>query len=181
MRGLLKNFKVEYGRYIILGSIDGILAILGVIVATYNVSSDNVVIVSAGFGGAFALAMTNGVGSYLAEGTVEYGRLSRLERPLLKSLKNTRLEKETKKKIRIDSLLHGVSSFIGSMIPLFPFLFLSAEIAIYLSIVGSVIALIALGIFSGMISKQSLLMSAAKMVGLGLMIVFILSITEIHP
>ncbi|MHC1593077.1 MAG: VIT1/CCC1 transporter family protein [Methermicoccaceae archaeon] len=169
----LTGFNIEYGRYVILGSIDGLLAVLGVVIATYTVSTDVTIIVRAGLGGGVALALTNGVGSYLAEGAVEYGKLCALEKPMLRSLKNTRLERRTRRKIRIDSFVHGSSSFVGSLIPLCPFL-LHLRGAIYVSVVASIIALAVLGLFSGYISKQGMVLSVVKMVGLGLLIVLAL-------
>ncbi|MHC1624781.1 MAG: VIT1/CCC1 transporter family protein [Methermicoccaceae archaeon] len=177
---LLDGFRIESGRYLILGSIDGILAVLGVVVAASTVSESATVIVNAGIGGAIALAMTNGLGSYLAEGTVEYGKLSQLERPLLKSLKNTKLERETKKKIRLDSIIHGFSSLIGSMVPLLPFFFFTPTKAVYMAIGMSVVTLMFLGMFSGIISRQNIPISILKMVGLGLLVVLVITLAPIH-
>jgi predicted membrane protein (TIGR00267 family) len=167
--GYQMEFKIEHGRYIILGSVDGILAILGVVIGA-SLSGNPSFVINAAIGGAVALAMTNGAGSYLAEGAVEYGKLSRLEKPLLRSLENTRLEKDTKKKIRIDSITHGGASFIGSLIPILPFVILKShqlEWAVGLSIA----ALAILGLYSGKIAKQSLLVHSVRMVGLGIAIV----------
>jgi len=74
------SFNIEEGRYIILGSIDGLLATLGIIIGVSVVSASNAIIVSAAFGGAIALALTNGVGSYLAESTIEHGKLAMTEK-----------------------------------------------------------------------------------------------------
>ena len=60
------SFNIEEGRYIILGSIDGLLATLGIIMGVSVVGASNAIIVSAAFGGAIALALTNGLGAYLA-------------------------------------------------------------------------------------------------------------------
>jgi predicted membrane protein (TIGR00267 family) len=160
----------EQGRYIILGSIDGILAVLGVVIGTSHVVEDPSIIINAALGGAVALALTNGIGSYLAESAVEYGNLAELEKPLLRSLESTTLERDTKKKIWNDSITHGGSSLIGSLVPIMPFVLfdtLSLEIAIILSI--SVLAI--LGVYSGKIAKQSLIKHAVRMVGLGILIV----------
>jgi len=167
------EFNIEHGRYVILGSIDGLLAVLGVVIATAGISSDPAIVVRAGIGGGVALALTNGIGSYLAEGAVEYGKLCALERPMLTSLRNTRLEHETRHKIMIDSVVHGTSSLVGAIIPIAPFV-LFHECAIYVSIATSVLALSVLGIFSGYISKQSIVLSVVKMVGLGMLIVVLL-------
>lgn len=178
------EFKIEHGRYIILGSVDGILAILGVVIGASmsldtSMSLDalerNKFIIKAALGGAIALAMTNGVGSYLAEGAVEYGKLSRLEKPLLRSLENTTIEKQTKRKIWIDSITHGGASFIGSLIPIMPFVLLTSH-QIEVAVGMSITALAILGLYSGMIARQSLLLHSVRMVGLGIAIVIVVNL-----
>ncbi|MFQ5998074.1 MAG: VIT1/CCC1 transporter family protein [Candidatus Bathyarchaeia archaeon] len=159
--------NLESGRYIILGSVDGILAILGIVLAVSATSTDVRIIISAGFGGAVALAMTNGLGSYMAETAVEYGKLSATESALKSSLKNTSLERFVRNKIFKDSLIHGGCSFIGSLVPLAPFLLLTFENSSFVSVITSIAALAVLGFFASRISKRSLIMSIIKMVGLG--------------
>ncbi|AKB85016.1 VIT1/CCC1 transporter family protein [Methanococcoides methylutens] len=164
------KFNKEQGRYIILGSIDGLLAVLGVVIGTSHVVDDPSIIINAALGGAIALAMTNGIGSYLAESAVEYGHLAELEKPLLRSLESTKLEAQTKKKIWNDSIAHGGSSFIGSLVPISPFVLLD-EMALEVSVVLSISVLAVLGIYSGKIAKQSAIKHAVRMVGLGILIV----------
>jgi predicted membrane protein (TIGR00267 family) len=163
------EFKIEHGRYIILGSVDGILAILGVVIGA-SVSNDPSFVISAAFGGAIALGLTNGVGSYLAEGAVEYGKLSKLEKPLLRSLENTKIEEQTKKKIKTDSITHGGASFIGSLIPIMPFVLLESH-QLEVAIVLSISALAILGVYSGRIANQNILLHSIRMVGLGIAII----------
>ena len=93
------SFNIEEGRYIILGSIDGLLATLGIIIGGSVVSASNAIIVSAAFGGAIALALTNGLGSYLAESTIEHGKLAMAEKSLLRKLNNTYVESQSRRKI----------------------------------------------------------------------------------
>ena len=164
------KFNKEQGRYIILGSIDGLLAVLGVVIGTSHVVDDPSIIINAALGGAIALAMTNGIGSYLAESAVEYGHLAELEKPLLRSLESTKLEAQTKKKICNDSIAHGGSSFIGSLVPISPFVLLD-EMALEVSVVLSISVLAVLGVYSGKIAKQSAIKHAVRMVGLGILIV----------
>jgi predicted membrane protein (TIGR00267 family) len=173
--------KSERGRYIILGTIDGILAILGIIVGLSSATLDPGVIVKAALGGGIALCLTNGIGSYLAETAVEYGKLSEVEAALLQDLKDTRIEKITRHKIVIDSVLHGGSSFIGSLIPILPFVIIADGIAVYLSIGLALIALILLGLFSGKISGQSYLKSVIRMVTLGAIVVIACSVLRLSP
>jgi len=167
--------KVEQGRYIILGSIDGILAVLGGVIGAATTGTAYEGVVQVGFGVAVALAVTNGIGSYLAESTVEYAKLAEKEKPLLRRLKGTRIELGTKRKIRLDSITHGGASFIGSLIPIMPFVVLESN-ALIVAIAASLAALVALGIYSGRLSKQSIIMSAVKMVVLGILVVVMVSL-----
>jgi predicted membrane protein (TIGR00267 family) len=164
------KLKTEHGRYIILGSIDGILAVLGVVIGTSHVSDDPTIVINAALGGAVALALTNGVGSYLAESAVEFGKLAELEKPLLRSLDSTKIEEETKKKIWSDSLFHGGASFCGSLVPILPFILLD-EYMLEVAIILSISVLSILGIYSGKLAKQSVIKHSVRMVGLGIMIV----------
>lgn len=168
------DLKIEHGRYIILGSIDGILAVLGVVIGA-SVSGNPSFVVSAAIGGALALALSKCVGLFMTGGAVEYSKLSSLEKPMLRSLENTKLEEQTKKKIWTDSLVHGGSSFAGSMIPVIPFILLEGrqlETAVALSIATLTI----LGIYSGKIAQKSIILHSIGMVGLGLLVVLAVAV-----
>ncbi len=171
----------EQGRYIILGTIDGILAILGIIVGLSSATLDPGVIIKAALGGGIALCLTNGIGSYLAETAVEYGKLSEVEAALLQDLKDTKIEKFTKRKIIKDSITHGGSSFVGSLVPILPFLFVSGGVALYVSVGLALAALVVLGLFSGRISGQSYLKSILRMVFLGAVVVIACSVLRLSP
>ena len=171
------NFNIEEGRYIILGSVDGLLATLGIIIGVSIGNVKNSIVVGAALGGAIALAMTSSLGAYLAESAVEYGKLTATEKSLLRKLENTYVESLTRRKIMRDSAAHGVSSFIGSLVPISPYL-LSTGSPI-MSIVLSLIALALLGFYSGFISKRSYIVSIIKMVGLGMIVVIMVNVLKL--
>ncbi len=171
----------ERGRYIILGTIDGILAVLGIIIGLSSASVGSSIIIKAALGGGIALCLTNSIGSYLAESAVEYGKLSEVEQALLQDLKHTKIEKLTKRNILIDSLLSGGSSFFGSLIPILPFVLASNGIAEYISIALALVALVILGLFSGKISSQSYIKSVVRMVGLGIVVIIVCSVLRLSP
>jgi predicted membrane protein (TIGR00267 family) len=171
------KFNVEEGRYLILGSIDGLLATLGIIVGVSVVSASNSVIISAGLGGAIALALTNGLGSYLAESTIQYGKLVQTEKSLLRKLSDTYVESQSRKRIARDAIYHGGASFVASLVPLAPWLL---SVGSVIASVGlSLITLIFLGVYSGYISSQSYAVSIIKMVGLGTLIVIAVQLLRI--
>lgn len=173
--------KSEHGRYVILGTIDGILAVLGIIIGLSSATKDGGIIVKAALGGGIALCLTNGIGSYLAETAVEYGKISSVEKAILQDLSDTKIEKMAKRNIIIDSIVHGGSSFVGSLIPMAPFVFGYTGISLYVSIGLSLIALSALGMFSGKISGQGYLKSVVRMVFLGALVVIACSVLRLSP
>ncbi|HUL62319.1 MAG TPA: VIT1/CCC1 transporter family protein [Methanocella sp.] len=160
----------DAGRYLILGTIDGLLAVLGIIMGLAVTTPHTEIIVKAALGGGLALCLTNGIGSYLAETAVEYGRISSVERAMLEDLRDTHIEKTARRKIVRDSLISGVSSLIGSVIPIVPFLVLSGVPAIATSVAISALTLIGLGLFSSHVSGQSAFWSVVRMFGLGALI-----------
>jgi predicted membrane protein (TIGR00267 family) len=163
----------EAGRYLILGTIDGLLAVLGIIIGASASTTDAGIIIKAALGGGIALGLTNGIGSYLAESAVEYGRIAAVERAILQDLKDTRIEEQAKRRIIIGSIIHGGASLIGSIIPLAPFFLLPAGTALIASIVLSLSTLVILGLYSGKVSGQGYLKSILRMVSLGLIIVIV--------
>ncbi len=171
------NFNIEEGRYIILGSIDGLLATLGIIVGVSVTNANTAIVVSAAFGGAIALALTNGLGSYLAESTIEYGKLAATERSLLRDLSDTYVESRSRRKIIKDALFSGGSSFLGSLVPIAPYLFSVGSALV--SIALSLATLIALGVYAGYISKQNYIVSVIKMVSLGTLIIVAVELLRI--
>ncbi len=170
-------FNVDQGRYIILGSIDGLLATLGIIVGVSITNVQSSVVISAAFGGAIALALTNGIGSYLAESTVEYGKLAETEKSLLRDLSDTYIESQSRKKIIKDSITHGGASFLGSLVPLAPYILSTGSVVA--SIALSLLSLVGLGIFSGYVSKRSYIASVIKMVGLGTLIIITIQLLRL--
>lgn len=70
------DVKIQHNRYMILGSINGILGILGVVIGA-SASGDSSFIINAALAGAVALALANGAGSYLVQGAIEYRELSK--------------------------------------------------------------------------------------------------------
>jgi predicted membrane protein (TIGR00267 family) len=71
----------------------------------------------------------------------------------------------------------GGASFIGSLIPLAPWIFSVGSVAASVGL--SLISLFALGIYAGYISKQSYAISVVKMVGLGMLIVIAVQLLRI--
>ncbi len=170
--------EIERSRYIILGSTSGILVILGVVTGA-SVSGDITFIINAALAGAVALALANGIGSFITLGDIELGKLSRLEKPLMRSLDNTKIEQLTKRKIRAQSLIHTAASFIGSMLPILPFMLLDSQ-QLEISIGMSIAALAVLGLYWGRIMEQNMLLHSIRMAGLGAVIALTVNLLFRH-
>lgn len=166
----LQDYYLRQGRYVILGSIDGLLAVLGIVMSLAAAGAETRVIVAAGLGGAVALALTNGIGSYLAESAVEFGRLARIEDAMLVSLEDTERERSATRNIILDSVTHGGFSFLGSLVPMLPFFGVTTGNLVWESLLYSMSYLIVLGVFSGKVSRRSLIASVVKMIAMGLLI-----------
>ena len=168
------DLKIENGRHIILGSFVGILTVQGVIIGT-SVLGDTSIIINAAFGGAVALALASCAGSYITRSAKEYDKLSRLEKPLLRSLDDTKIKKLTEKKVLISSLVVSGASFVGSLIPILPFIFFESR-CLEVSIGSSITALALLGIYWGKVIKQNILLYLIAIAGLGGVIVLVIYI-----
>ena len=166
----------DKGRYLILGTIDGLLAVLGIIVGLATTTTDPGIIIKAALGGGIALCLTNGIGSYLAETAVEYGRITAMERAMLEDLRDTRIEKQARRKIVRDSFIHGGMSLAGSIVPIVPFFVTSGWTAVITSVILCLVTLVGLGLYSGKVSSQSYLKSIVRMVALGALIVTVCSL-----
>ena len=166
--------KIENGIHIIQGSLVGILTVQGVIISV-SVFGDTSFIINAALGGAVALALANCAGSYVTRSAKEYDKLSKLEKPLLRSLDNTKIKKLTEKNVLVSSISMGSASFIGSLIPILPFIFLETR-RLEVSIGLSITALALLGIYSGKVLKQNILFHLIRMAGLGGVIILVIYI-----
>ncbi|MCK4937729.1 MAG: VIT1/CCC1 transporter family protein [Methanosarcinales archaeon] len=157
--------KIECSKYIILGSTSGILAILGVVTGA-SVSGDTTLVINTALAGAVALALANGIGSFVTLGDIELGKLTLLEKPLMRSLDNTKIEQLTKKKIWAHSLIHTAACFVGSMLPILPFMLLDSQ-QLEVSMGLSIASLAVLGVYWGRIMQQNILLHSIRMAGLG--------------
>ncbi|MDF1557531.1 MAG: hypothetical protein P1P80_05045 [ANME-2 cluster archaeon] len=161
-----------------MGSTSGILAILGVVTGA-SVSGDTTFIINAALAGAVALALANGIGSFITVGDTEFGKLSRLEKPLMRSLDNTKIEQLSKRKIRAHSFIHAGASFMGSMVPILPFMLLEGQ-QLEVSMGLSIAALAVLGLYWGRILEKNMLLHSILMAGLGAVIALLVNLLFRH-
>ncbi|MDP3066737.1 MAG: TIGR00267 family protein [Methanobacteriaceae archaeon] len=179
----IREFIAEYlkmSRYVALGTMDGILAVMGVTIAASGVAGasgaeiPNYVIGLTGLSGGIALAMSNTFGSFIGERAEEVRTIRELEQKMMLDegkLDDTQIHKEAKRRIYMSMVTHGFSSFIGSFVPVLPFLIITSRItAILWTLILCFIALIILGIYLGRVSRESLLKTSLEIILIGILI-----------
>ena len=157
-------------RYLIRGLVDGSLSTLGIVIGASIVigliSEATRIIVAAGIGGGLANGLSNIVGAFAAEKTVTHKELERIERAMLKrgAVKNSKRYKKTEKRILSSSVIDGLATIGGSVIPVLPFFILPAPLALEWSIIVTLALFFALGVYIGRVSRENLTLSGVKMV-----------------
>lgn len=179
IRELIEEY-FKMSRYVALGTLDGILAVMGVTLAASGVSAaggveiSNFVIGLTGLSGGIALAMSNAFGSFIGERAEESRTLRELEEKMMLNegeLDDTLIHQQAKRRIYMSMFTHGFSSFVGSFVPVVPFLLIASRTtALITTLVACFIALIALGIYLGRVSRESLLKTSVEIVIIGILI-----------
>jgi predicted membrane protein (TIGR00267 family) len=124
--------------------------------------------------GAIGLGVSNGVGGFMAEHTVEQKRLRKIETAMtfeVGALEGTLPHDHIQRKLAYDTVTHGGCSFGGALVPIFPFFFgLDPWLATQLAVAISLAVLFALGVYSGVMTKENLMWSGMKMTAVGILV-----------
>ena len=167
LKSILNIINGESGtRYVVRGLIDGSLSALGVVIGASG-SADASVIIAAGLGGGIANGLSNILGAFTAEkASLERERIQK-EKSLLKNngyLKKSIIYKKAIRETMICGLIDGVSTTLGSSLPVIPFFLFDVKTALYVAIFITILILFILGVFIGKISKENVIISGIKMV-----------------
>lgn len=179
----IRQFISDYinmSRYIALGTLDGVLAVMGVTLAASGVAGaggveiPNFVIGLTGLSGGIALAMSNAFGSFIGERAEEVRSIRELEQKMMLDegkLDDTVIHDRAKRRVYMSMFTHGFSSFIGSFVPVVPFLFLADRTsAVITTVVFCFIALIILGLYLARVSRENILKICIEIVLIGVLI-----------
>ena len=179
IRELIEEY-FKMSRYVALGTLDGILAVMGVTLAASGVASaggleiSNFAIGLTGLSGGIALAMSNAFGSFIGERAEEARTLRELEEKMMLNegdLDETIIYKQAKRRIYMSMFTHGFSSFIGSFVPVMPFLLIADKMTATITTVAlCFVALFILGLYLGKVSRDSLLRVSFEIVLIGVLI-----------
>ena len=179
----IRQFISDYinmSRYIALGTLDGVLAVMGVTLAASGVAGaggieiPNFVIGLTGLSGGIALAMSNAFGSFIGERAEEVRSIRELEQKMMLDegkLDDTVIHDRAKRRVYMSMFTHGFSSFIGSFVPVVPFLFLADRTsAVITTVVFCFIAVIILGLYLARVSRENMLKICIEIVLIGVLI-----------
>lgn len=182
----LREFFTEYihmSRYIALGTLDGVLAVMGVTLAAAGVASagglhiSNFVVGLTGLSGGIALSLSNAFGAFIGERAEEYRNIRELEHNMMLQegkLDDTVIHKRAERKVYMSMFTHGFSSIIGASVPISSFLILTDRTTAMIStIILSFTALVILGVYLGRVSRESLLRTSIEIVIIGIIITIV--------
>lgn len=170
-------------RVFVKNTFDGVITILGILIAFYfaGITDTSIVIISC-MGSGIAMGVSGIFGAYLTESTERNLRVKKLEMHLLKSLKGTKIQEASDKSSIIVALFDGLSPVAATLIILMPFFFkdlVGVSSAYLVSFFICVNLIIFLGILVGRFGRENMLINVLKMLGAGVTLTIILYLIEL--
>ncbi|MGJ7027979.1 putative membrane protein (TIGR00267 family) [Methanothermobacter sp. DSM 3267] len=179
----LREFIREYinmSRYVALGTLDGVLAVMGVTLTASGVAGaggfavDNYLIGLTGLSGGIALALSNAFGSFIGERAEETRTMRELERKMMMAegkLDDTIIHQQARRRVYMSMFTHGFSSFMGAFVPVLPFLLIPDRVtATMVTVILCLIALVGLGLYLGRVSRENIYKTSLEIVIIGILI-----------
>ncbi len=169
----LVNIKQVARRYFVMNAFDGVLTALGILIGTFLASAQNTsVIISATIGAAIALGVSGVWSGYLTEHAERRKELKELEGILYTKLGKTKFGRATEAASLSIAIVNGLSPVLAVAAIIMPFFFAgkfaSLNVVYYSSFAIAFSILIALGLFLGKISKESIIKSVLKTISAGI-------------
>ena len=167
-------------RYFALNSFDGVLMILGIIIANFFASVDSIkIIITTSIGAMVAVTISGIWGAYLTESAERKGKIKKLEKRVGLSFKKTPIHHAHRFAIISLALINGLSSLFAALIIILPFLLtLNIRTAYFISISLAFVILFFIGVFLGRISKSNLFIAGIKLLLAGIVCSAIIFLIE---
>ena len=148
-------------------SFDGVLTMIGVVMGNFVVGvQDATVVLVTGLSTALAIGISGGWGAYLTESAERRRSLEELEQHTLSKLHDTKIGKASRMAVVLVAAVDGLSPFLAALLVVIPFfvapLLPSVAYAYYASMGMALLALFALGIYLGRLSKENVIISGVK-------------------
>lgn len=178
-------------RYLLRGFIDGVLSSLGVVIGastaigstigSNSTTTATAIIIAAGIGGGVANGLSNILGASVGEKLVKEIELGEIEKAMCKKggeLHGTVVDEKLNEKLWSSAIYDGLATFVGSIIPVLPFILgsfasITDMISLYISIVLSLCVFFILGIYIGKIAREQVIISGLKLAAFGVITVLI--------
>lgn len=170
-------------RYFVMNAFDGALTMVGVVMGAYVAGvTDFGLVISIGIATSVAVGISGLWGAFLTETAERRGELKSLEKSMHRELKGTEIEKAFTATTYMTAVVDGLSPFIAALIILLPFMVyllvpengISIDNVYLASFALAGIVFVLLGAYLGRISKESMLLSAFKLLLAGLVCVIII-------
>src|SRR5712692_8046559 len=166
----ITNVRPIIRRYFVIGAFDGALTVLGIIIgasAFGDLEAHKVLVVSASFGAAIALAVSSAVGAYEAERVEKKLDIRTIERAML-----ARLSEEHQEAFRfaaiLSAIVHGIAPLLAALLPIIPFAFLDFRDATIAAVVITLVILFALGAYLGNLVRERVIVTGLRFVAAGI-------------
>ena len=165
-------------RYFAMNAFDGILTIIGVLMGNLTAGvSEARIVLATGLSTSVAMGVSGLWGAYLTETAERQRDLAEMSLHTLTDLRPTRLGRASRTAVVVVAVVDGISPALAAIIVLLPFIFISLLPSIvwayYVALAFAIIALFALGIFLGIISKANWFFYGLKTVVAGLISILI--------
>ncbi|MCK4444905.1 MAG: VIT1/CCC1 transporter family protein [Thermoplasmata archaeon] len=169
--GEITEFVSICRRYFVIGSFDGALTILGLVLGAYfaGAGGDQVpFIAAAGVSAAVALSISSIAGAYEVERVEKKLDQKRMERALLTSLSEEH-EDAYRFAARISAIVHGLAPLMAAIIPLIPLYVIPDYYwATVASTVGAFLILFITGFYLGRLVEEFALYTGVRFILVGL-------------
>ena len=149
-------------RSAVRGGIDGCLSVLGIVIGAFG--SDPSLLLSAALSGNFANGMSNLLAAFSSETALRTARIGKLERSLLVDLAGTEVVQKARSGARKEAAADAAATIVGGLVPIVPFVFFRGMAALGVSIVGSLLLILTIGVWTGKAAREGVVMSALKLV-----------------
>jgi len=168
-------------RYFAMNSFDGVLMILGILIANlFALVYEKRIILVTSIGAIVAVTISGMWGAYMTENAERTGQIKKLEKHVGMSLKKTPIHRAHRFATFFLSLVNGFSSLLVGLIILSPFFvsFLNIKLAYFFAIGLAFLVLFSIGVFLGKISKTRLFTSGVKILAAGIICVIVIFLLE---
>lgn len=156
MKPYLKTILIEI-REIVFGLEDGMVSTLGAVTGLAGATDSQALVIVSGFVIIAVESLSMAAGTYLSNKSEQRAE----------DIAHNHNHNHNKNPIK-DGAYMGFSYIVGGTIPLYPYWFFPVHLAIPLSIVSVVIALFALGFYSGKLTRINPLRNGLEMISISL-------------